>query len=303
MTMKKFDLIRYAFLGFSGVGGVTIVAEYWFRRRLSMLSWLVAGVIVTGGVVLTDMYVIEPNLPAVEKVIIQDRAMASRLSGLTVVHISDIHLRHKPGFLEHSLVSQVNALQPDLLMITGDFLDDLGSLHDTISLLKSFKVKSGIFGVLGNTDHHFFRTRGLTSELQASGITILLNENRRVTLPNGNHIWLAGVDDPVGGRSKLPLALEGIPSGEPILLLAHSPDIYTKAVLAKVNMLCVGHTHGGQVGIPYLIERSDYANRSPFMSGRFHDGSTTMYVNRGIGTKTLPIRFLCRPEITRYVWQ
>jgi predicted MPP superfamily phosphohydrolase len=96
--------------------------------------------------------------------------------------------------------------------------------------------------------------------------------------------------------------MEGIPSGEPVLLMAHSPDIYTQVVLAKINMLCVGHTHGGQVGITYLIERSDYANRSPFMSGLFHDGSTSMYVNRGIGTKTLPIRFLCRPEITSYVW-
>jgi predicted MPP superfamily phosphohydrolase len=301
--MRKFDLIRYVFLGFSGIGALAIVIEYWLRRRLSLLSWLVAGVIVIGSAVLTDMYVIEPNLPAVEKVTIQDGIMAARLSGLTVVQISDIHLRHKPGFLEKRLVSQVNALQPDLLLITGDFLDDLGSLHDTIALLKSFTVKVGIYGVLGNTDHHFFRTRGLIAELQASGITILLNENRRVTLPNGNYIWLAGVDDPVGGRDKLPLALEGIPSGEPILLLAHSPDIYTRAVLAKINMLCVGHTHGGQVGIPYLIERSDYANRSPFMAGLFHDGSTTMYVNRGIGTKTLPIRFLCRPEITRYVWQ
>lgn len=86
------------------------------------------------------------------------------------------------------------------------------------------------------------------------------------------------------------------------MLLAHSPDIYTQAVLAKVGMLFVGHTHGGQVGIPYLIRHSDYANRSPFMAGQFHDGGTTMYVNRGIGTKTLPIRFLCRPEITSYTW-
>lgn len=301
--MKKFDLIRYAFFGFSSVGAISIAIEYSLRRKLSILSWLVVCVIVVGCIVLTDMYFIEPNLPAVEKVVIPDSAMVSRMKGMTVVHISDIHLRHKPGFLEKRLVSKINALQPDLLLITGDFLDDLGSLHDTITLLKSFKVNAGIYGVLGNTDHHFFRTKGLTTELQGSGITILLNENRRVALPNGQVIWLAGVDDPGGGRSRLNQALAGIPTGEPVLLLAHSPDIYTEAVLAKVNMLSVGHTHGGQVGIPYLIERSDYANRSPFMSGQFHDGSTTMYVNRGIGTKTLPIRFLCRPEITSYQWQ
>ncbi len=301
--MKKFDLIRYAFLGFSCLGAAVVAFQYRKRKRLSVVSWLLTGIIVVGFVLLADMYLIEPNLPVVEKVTVQDGSMAAKMRGLTVVHISDIHLRHKPGFLEDRLVSQVNALQPDLLLITGDFLDDLDSLRDTIYLLKSFKTKAGVYGVLGNTDHHFFRTKGLTAELQASGISILLNENRRLNLPNGQILWLAGVDDPVGQRHKLDKALEGIPSGEPVLLLAHSPDIYVQAVLAKVNMLCVGHTHGGQIGIQYLIERSDYANRTPFMSGLFHDGSTTMYVNRGIGTKTLPVRFLCRPEITSYVWR
>lgn len=301
--MKKFDLVRYAFFLYSFLGLAAVAIEYRFRRRFSILSWLVAGSIGIGFVILTDMYLIEPNLPVVEKVIVQDGVLAERMHGLTVLHISDIHLRHKPGFLEKQLVSQINWLQPDLLLITGDFLDDLNSLQNTINLLKSFKVKVGIYGVLGNTDHHFFRTKGLTTELQASGITILLNENRRVALPNGKTIWLAGVDDPVGKRDRLNQALQGIPVGEPVMLLAHSPDIYVQAVLAKVHMLCVGHTHGGQIGIPYLIQHSDYANRSPFMSGQFHDGSTTMYVNRGIGTKTLPVRFLCRPEITRYEWQ
>ena len=301
--MKKFDLLRYAFLIFSGISVVALGLEYWRCRRLSIISWLVAAGIGIGFVVLTDMYLIEPNLPAVERVTIQDGVVAARMQGLTVLHISDIHLRHKPGFLEKRLVSQINGLQPDLLLITGDFLDDLDSLADLISLLKSVKVTVGVYGVLGNTDHHFFRTKGLIKELQASGITILLNENRRVLLPNGKTIWLAGVDDPVGQRDRLNLALQGIPVGEPVVLLAHSPDIYVQAVLAKVNMLCVGHTHGGQVGIPYLIQRSDYANRSPFMSGLFHDGSTSMYVNRGIGTKAIPVRFLCRPEITRYEWQ
>lgn len=300
--MKKFDLVRYVFFGFSTLSLIAVVIDYRFRRRLTLLSWLVGFVVLSGFLVLVDMYFIEPNWPVVNQVEIQDKQIAPRMQGLTVVHISDIHMRHKPGFFEKHLVAKINALKPDLLLITGDFLDDLGSLRETINLLKSLKVKAGIYGVLGNSDHHHFRTKGLIKELQESGITILLNENRRISLPNGQYIWLAGVDDPVGGRAKLEQSLTGIPAGEPTVLLAHSPDIYIQAVLAKVNMLFVGHTHGGQVGIPYLIRRSDYANRSPYMAGLFHDGSTTMYVNRGIGTKTLPIRLFCRPEITSYSW-
>ncbi len=301
--MKKFDLIRYSFLGFSGFVVLAIALELKIRRHISFFSRMVAGAVMIGFVVLLDMYLLEPNLPVVEKIVIQDGVVAERMNGLKVVHISDIHLRDKPGFLEKLLVAKINNLQPDLLFITGDFLDDLGSLNDLVTLLKRFSVKIGIYGVLGNTDHHFFRTKGLMKELHSSGIIILMNENRRVMLPDGKQIWLAGVDDPVGQRDKLGMALEGIPAGEPVLLLAHSPDIYVQSILAKVNMLFVGHTHGGQIGIPFLIQRSEYANRSPYMSGLFRDGSTSMYVNRGIGTKTLPVRLLCRPEITSYEWR
>lgn len=300
--MKKFDLVRYIFYAFSLLGFAAVAFDFRLRRRLSAVSWLIVSIVAIGFMILLDMYYIEPNWPVVEEIKIRDESIAARMRGLTVLHISDIHLRHKPGFLEKRLVSRINALKPDLLLITGDFVDDLGSLRATIDLLKSFKVKAGTYGVLGNTDHHFFRTKGLINELQTSGINILLNENRRIDLPNGRYIWLVGVDDPVTGRAMLDQSLAGIPAGEPLMLLAHSPDIYTQAVLAKVGMLFVGHTHGGQVGIPYLIRHSDYANRSPFMAGQFHDGGTTMYVNRGIGTKTLPIRFLCRPEITSYTW-
>ena len=298
--MKKFDLVRHAFFVFSAFGLAAVVIDLWSRRRLSIVSWLLIIIIGTGLLTLVDMYFIEPNWLAVERITVHDEGLAGRMQGLSAVQISDLHLRGKGSFLEKRLVAKVNALQPDLLLITGDFLDDIDRLRETIELLRSFKVKVGIYGVLGNTDHHFFRTQGLIKELQDAGITILLNENRRVSLPNGRHLWLAGVDDPVTGRARLEQSLTGIPAGEPVLLLAHSPDIHVQAVLAQVNMVLAGHTHGGQVGIPYLIRRSDYANRSPFMAGLFHDGSTTLYVNRGIGTKTLPIRFLCRPEITTF---
>lgn len=298
--MKKFDLVRNAFFVFSAFGLAAVVIDLWSRRRLSIVSWLLIISVSTGMLTLFDMYFIEPNWLAVERITVNDEGLAGRMQGLSVVQISDLHLRGKAGFLQKRLVAKVNALQPDLLLITGDFQDDIDRLRETIELLRSFQAKVGVFGVMGNTDHHFFRTQGLIKELLDSGTTILLNENRRVSLPNGRHLWLAGVDDPVTHRARLEQSLAGIPTGEPVLLLAHSPDIYVQAVLAKVNLVLVGHTHGGQVGIPYLIRRSEYANRSPFIAGIFHDGSTTLYVNRGIGTKTLPIRFLCRPEITTF---
>lgn len=93
-------------------------------------------------------------------------------------------------------------------------------------------------------------------------------------------------------------AFSGIPPEVPVILLAHDPDNFDEAIEAGVNLLLVGHTHGGQIGIPLLVEKSKSANKSPFMRGLFEKGKTKMYVNRGIATTHVPIRFFNRPEIT-----
>ena len=84
----------------------------------------------------------------------------------------------------------------------------------------------------------------------------------------------------------------------PIVLLAHDPDNFGEAIGAEVNLLLVGHTHGGQIGISFLIKKSNSAKKSSFMRGLFDAGKTKMYVNRGIATTHIPIRFFNRPEIT-----
>ena len=116
-------------------------------------------------------------------------------------------------------------------------------------------------------------------------------------MPNHKTLYLAGFDDSGNKRANLK-AFRGIPPGAPVVLLAHDPDNFGKAIGAGVNLLLAGHTHGGQIGISFLIEKSKSANKSSFMSGLFDKGKTKMYVNRGIGTTRLPIRFFDRPEIT-----
>ena len=116
-------------------------------------------------------------------------------------------------------------------------------------------------------------------------------------MPNSKTLYLAGFHDSWNKRTRLN-TFSGIPPGVPVVLLAHDPDNFGEAMGAGVNLLLVGHTHGGQIGIPFLIEKSKSANKSSFMSGLFDTGTTKMYVNRGIGTTHIPIRFFNRPEIT-----
>lgn len=296
--MLTFFLIRKWLFIFTSVGVVLSGIAFWRKRRIPLLlkCWLlVAGL---GMALLLDMYVIEPNWIRVKRVTISNADLADVLREVTVVQLTDLHVPERLGFRERSLIRKVNGLDADVIIITGDFLDEISELPATVELLRSLKAKVGIYGVPGNTDYHRFKIEGLAKELAAAGVTMLRNEVAIIALPNGKSLHLAGLDDPVTKRARMKETLAKLPSAVPAILLSHSPEIYGEAVGAGVSLVLSGHTHGGQIGIPFLVEQTSYADRTRFLRGVFHDGKTSMYVNPGIGTKKLPVRFLCRPEVT-----
>jgi len=256
-----------------------------------------------------DMYWIEPNWIKTEWVVIKDQALASVLAGIKVLQISDIHIGNSIGYRERQLIEKVNELNPDILFITGDFFsikygpDAAAQLKAISHLISSLKASVGIFGILGNYDGYLSHNPARLREMKRAGIEILVNESRRILLPNGQVLWLTGLHETSGDQNKGNMisiygALEMVPDNSPTILLNHYPDIFDKAIKAGVNLVLAGHTHGGQIGIPFLIHMSNSANKSPYMRGLFDAGKTKMYVNRGIGTTNIPVRYLCRPEIT-----
>ena len=279
------------------------VAFSWYRKkRLSLFNKAAILIVLAGIAAFIDAYWIEPNWLQIEKVFIHDAELAQVLEGVKVVQISDIHLQGGIGYREMDLIAQVNALKPDLLFITGDFFSDKQKDELAVEvialaeLIRSFKTTAGIFGVTGNYDGPLSNPE-ISKTFKAAGIDILVNENRAVALPNSKILYLAGFHDSWNKRSKLK-TFSGIPPGVPVVLLAHDPYNFADAIKAGVNLFLVGHTHGGQIGIPVLIENSKSAKKSSFMSGLFNKSKTKMYVNRGIGTTHIPIRFFNRPEIT-----
>lgn len=295
--MTKFQMLKYAF-SFCAVGGSLAAGADLIRfRRLSRMTIGILVVMAAGFLVVLDAFVIEPNWVDVHRVVIRDAELARVVGSTKMVHITDIHLTEGIGFREKKLIEKINALRPDIILFTGDIIDDATQVEPAVELFKSMRAAKGIYAIPGDTDRIVMDGRSLARELAPSGIHFLLNESRNIPLDNGSSMWLAGLDDSRSKRGLLEQVLSRSPPEEPAILIAASPSIFQEAIRAGVNLVLVGDTHGGQVGIPFLVKMSRYANRTPYMKGLFTEGETAMYVNRGIGTKTLPIRFLCRPEI------
>jgi predicted MPP superfamily phosphohydrolase len=296
--MTAYGLVKAAFFLFTAGGLGFAALTRAVTGKITGLAKLVLAAVLAGIVVFVDSHLIEPNWIKVEKVVIKDPGLADVAGDLTIVQITDIHLNQGGlKFLHRQLIRKVNRLKPDILFFTGDVIDDLTEIKPAIELFRSFKVRLGIFAIPGDTDHIVLDSAGMVRELGPAGIRWLINETLRLDLPGGKSLWLTGVDDAFYFKDPFGNAVRGLPPGVPSIILAPSPDMFDRVAAAKIPLFLTGDTHGGQVGIDFLIRMSEYANRTPYMRGLFQKGNTRMYVNRGIGIKALPIRFLCRPEI------
>jgi predicted MPP superfamily phosphohydrolase len=228
-------------------------------------------------------------------------------AGLRIVQISDFHFEEftEAAFLE-TVVRKVNALAPDLVVLTGDFVSR-GPLPRHTAVKMSYhcaELLSQItcplrYAILGNHDC-MVNSRAVTDAVETHDIPVLAN--RCVPLErDGQRIWLAGLEDALEQRPDMAAALPARKTRErePVILLAHEPDFVEWVVGHKVALILSGHTHGGQVRIPLLppIHLPELGRQ--YVEGLFRlDDQMQLYVNRGIGTVGVPFRLRCTPEIT-----
>ncbi len=238
--------------------------------------------------------------------------LAETFAGLRIVQISDIHYaQYTEPFFVRRVVREVNALQPDIVLITGDYISmaPVGGrvAREFIPIVAG--ILGGIlcphrWGVLGN---HDWMVDGdyVIESLKAYGIPILRNSY----LPferDGSRFWIAGIMDALSwewdvNKTVPPTAAR---DGEPVILMAHEPDVLP--AVARTNgfdLMLSGHTHGGQVRLPFLPPLLLPPLGERFVEGHFRMGRTQLYVNRGIGAVGLPFRFRCPAEITELTLQ
>jgi hypothetical protein len=222
-----------------------------------------------------------------------------RLDGLCIAHLSDLHigsLTPKSWGLEWARIATRHA--PDLVVVTGDLITSgTDYLDDAADVVGALRAQLGVFVSLGNHDH-FGDVLALMSKLTQSGARVLRNEGT-VLEHRGARLWLAGVDDTWPRRADLALALAGRPDGMTTLLLSHDPRIFAQAARNDVDLILSGHTHAGQIAVPFAVETLNLSRlTTPYSAGLYHQGRSTLYVNSGLGTTGPPIRIGAAPEIT-----
>ena len=247
---------------------------------------------------------IEPGLLVVREHLIELKNWPKELAGYQIVLLTDLHVGSPHISLEklRQVVRQTNALQPDLILLGGDYvIQGVVGGHPVPSAaiireLSLLQAKNGVYGVLGNHDWWDDAPR-ICDEFAHSPVVILENEAREVS-SSGKHFWLAGAADFSEGKPDLPKALAPIIDEAPVILLTHSPDLFPQ-VPPRVGLTIAGHTHGGQVYVPLLgrpVVPSVYGQR--YVKGVVREGDKTLFIGTGIGTSIYPIRFLTPPEIS-----
>lgn len=284
MTEQSRNITRRSFLGGAGIAaaGLAFYSGEIARHEISVL----------------DHRISLPNLPGA-------------FAGFRIAQISDIHFDEftEPSFVLR-VVEHVNTLKPDIVLLTGDFVSmgplgrsfAEGAIHRCLGILRGLAAPA--YACMGNHDA-ILGAPWLRPVFESYGIPLLMN----LYLPierAGQRLWLCGVGDYLTEIPDLYASIPERPDG-PVLLMCHAPD-YVDQLLSHprgqlVDFMLSGHTHGGQVRIPFLPPLHLPVGGQFYVEGLFRLDRLQLYVNKGIGTVGLPFRLNCPPEITMFTLQ
>ena len=239
--------------------------------------------------------------PRVRGITLRFAELPAAFDGYRIAQISDIHCGHfAPEGRVRDWVRRVNALGADLTTVTGDLIASGATFIPVVArALGALRAPDGVVAVMGNHDY-FGAGETLVRALQDAGLQLLRNSATKVTRGEAT-LLIAGVDDTWTGRTDLIQALAERTADSFAVLLAHDPDVFVQAATLDVPLTLSGHTHGGQLAIPFLSRRFNLARFiARYTAGLYREGRSVLYVNCGAGTTGPPIRIGARAEITLF---
>jgi predicted MPP superfamily phosphohydrolase len=299
--------IRLAMLW--GLVSASMLTRWRARRRGTQGSMRAATILflvcnLAFSAIQVDAYVVEPLWVDHTELTLAFEDLDPASPPVRVIHLTDVHIE-RGSYREARILQKVNALQPDIIVLTGDYLN-LSRLDDPVSakhfrqFVSQLSAPYGIYAVRGSVEP--------TPESMAwlvEGTDVVWLEQETVTVDvRGQQVTLVGVacsHRQNVDTARLAQAMADLPKDAFTLLLYHSPDLIAQAAEHQADLYLGGHTHGGQLRLPVygaMVTASMYGKR--YEAGLFKEGDTRMYISRGIGFEGggMPrARFLCRPEI------
>jgi uncharacterized protein len=248
---------------------------------------------------------IEPSLLDIQELQIKHPLIPNSFDGIKMIQFSDTHLGFQYNLHQfNQLVKKINSLKPDIILFTGDLMDEPNQyteINKLMPILKKLQAPLGKYCIFGNHDHGGYGSDIYRNIMETTDFSVLLNDSAPIKLSDGSIIYLLGIDDAMLGNPNLPLTLKNVPKNSFKILLSHAPDLAETASLYPVQWQLSGHSHGGQIKIPFLGALVTPPFGQIYPEGLYSIGEhnpLSLYVNRGIGTTRLPFRFMSKPELT-----
>jgi uncharacterized protein len=269
-------------------------------RRSSSLVAAGAGLAAVAGGVAAYAVLYEPYWLEVTRRELALPNLPSALDGLVIAQLSDFHLGRTTDELNpvSLAIDACNEARPDVVVLTGDYTTGrncLPTLEKTLGRLDGRPV----FAVLGNHDYRFGRTyrKGLMATFERLGMTVL--DNRSASIEHrGARLWFIGVGDGFTSHDRFGEAMLDLTENDrPRVLLTHYPDLVFDLPMEQIDLALAGHTHGAQIHLPLVTALALRHSDTIFTGGLYWPRGVPLYVNRGLGTSSYPIRLFARPEV------
>lgn len=221
---------------------------------------------------------------------------------IKAIQISDLHLDELRSF-HHSIAERINAIQPDLIFITGDSVDKTEKINALNEFLKLIDHSIQKFAITGNWEYWgHVDLEQLKSTFADHNCELLINENRSLIIRN-REISVIGIDDFVGGNADFNLAIQNLKPTNTNIVLSHCPEhrdnISNEKGDLHIDLVLSGHTHGGQITFLGIVPFKPQGSGN-YLKGWYKDKDPIMYISKGIGTSILPFRFGARAEMVEF---
>ena len=246
---------------------------------------------------------IEPSMIITKQNSFYNSTNTDLTTNLRIVQFSDTHLNNKNDIRKlKTIVKSINRMKPDFVVFTGDLISDIrkfGYEKDVINLLNGIKAKRGKLAIYGNHDHGGYFTEQYEKVLNESNFILLKNEEKSFYFEN-QKVSFIGLDDYMLGKRNYENILNRIQKNTYTIVLAHEPDIANVTKNYPINLQLSGHSHGGQIYLPFFKSLIMPPFAKVYNRGKYKISekyNSYLIVSNGIGTTKLPIRFLTPPEI------